>query len=243
MKESSKSGEPQKCLYDHMSLTRLVGHQFEDNTLLTTSLTHRSRLENNAANTHGANNERLEFLGDAVLSLVTANYLYRKFGYMNEGDLSRLRAQFVCQKNLSESAKRLGLGNYILSDKAMRASGSTHSKAILADTLEALIGAVFLDGGFPAAEAVIFNILGHPSSELTFIEKDAKTRLQEMVQADTKDAPRYVLLESSGPPHAPTFLVGVKVGNEIIATAKGENKKTAAQNAAVTALDLLAKQG
>ncbi|HXW53677.1 MAG TPA: ribonuclease III [Myxococcota bacterium] len=227
---------------DHTSLARLIDYQFKDITLLTTSLTHRSRLENSSANAHGPNNERLEFLGDAVLSLVTANHLYRKFGSMNEGDLSRLRAQFVCQKNLYEAAKNLGLGDYILSDKAMRISGSTQAKAILADALEALIGAVFLDGGLAAAEEVIFRILGYPATEMVRNEKDAKTRLQEMVQASTKNAPKYVVLESHGPPHAPTFLVGVTVGETIVAKAEGESKKTAAQNAAILALDLLSKR-
>jgi ribonuclease-3 len=219
------------------NLARAIGHTFFDLTLLDTALTHKSVLDKPVAHAHGLNNERLEFLGDAVLSLVTAYYLYRQNGLMNEGDLSRMRAQFVCQENLSRSAKDLSLGDFILSDKAMRASGSTNSKAILADALEALIGAVFIDGGLKVAEKVIFTILGYPSTHLGHIEKDAKTRLQEIVQAHIQEAPKYVVLESRGPAHAPTFVVGIKVDNEIIASAQGDSKKSAAQNAAVIALE------
>jgi len=229
--------------FDHQTLVYNLGYSFKDPSLLITAFTHRSKLESSGQNGHGANNERLEFLGDAVLSLVTANHLYRQHYHMNEGDLSRLRAQFVCEGNLTDAARSLGLGNYILSDKAMRSSGSTYSKAILADTLEALFGAVFLDGGLEAAEQVIFKILGHPFSQVNKADKDAKTKLQEMVQASLKDAPKYVVLESSGPPHAPTFVVGVKIKGEIVATAAGESKKIAAQAAAALAVAKIEKEG
>lgn len=239
MSESKKA----KVKNQHASLCKLIGYQFNDPSILTTALTHKSGVnKKEASNTHGPHNERLEFLGDAVLSLVTANYLYRHNGFMNEGELSRLRAQFVCQENLSLGGKNLTLGNFIMSDKAMRASGSTNTKAILSDAVEALIGAVFIDGGLSAAENVIFKILGFPSAKLLDVEKDAKTKLQEMVQATTQSAPRYVVLESSGPAHAPTFLVGVKIKDEIIATATGENKKVATQSAAIIALERLTQE-
>jgi ribonuclease-3 len=221
---------------DYRSLNQAIGYQFKDASLLSTALTHRSLLEKEPSCAHGINNERLEFLGDAVLSLVTASYLYQENGFLSEGDLSRMRAQFVCQNNLSQAARNLSLGNFIKSDKAMRMSGNNNSKAILADALEALIGAVFIDGGLPSAEQTIFKVLGYPSTKLAAVEKDAKTALQEIVQANFQDAPKYVLLESTGPAHAPTFVVGVKIKDELVAMAKGENKKSAAQNAAHLAL-------
>lgn len=217
-------------------LPKAIGYNFADPNLLLTALTHKSASDKDKNYGHGYNNERLEFLGDAVLSLVTANYLYRHNTSINEGDLSRMRAQFVCQENLSQAAKKMGLGEFIVSDKAMRASGSTNSKSILADALEAVIGAIFIDGGLLAAEEAILKMLGTPSTKLSAYPVDAKTKLQELVQASTQSAPRYILLSSSGPAHAPTFVVGVEVKGELIAEAQGENKKIAAQHAASQAL-------
>jgi ribonuclease-3 len=224
-------------LIDSSALSKTIGYNFQDPNLLLTALTHKSALKR-VTNAHGANNERLEFLGDAVLSVVAANYLYQQSDHLNEGALSRLRAQFICEDNLSLAAKRIGLGDFIHSDKAMRASGSNNSKAILADAMEAIFGAVFLDGGLKASEEVIFNVLGFPSCDVLESEKDFKTRLQEMVQANIQSAPQYVVLETSGPAHAPTFLVGVKIKESIVATGSGENKRRAAQNAASNALEM-----
>lgn len=221
------------------TLKKALAYEFNDETLLLTALTHRSASDKEISPPHGLNNERLEFLGDAVLSLVCANFLYQQNGFMSEGDLSRMRALYVCQENLSVAAKKLGLCDFIVSDKAMKASGSTNSKAILADALEAIIGAVFIDGGLKKAEEVIFTVLGTPSTKLSETEKDSKTKLQELIQASLHDAPKYIMLKASGPAHAPTFVVGVSVNNEILATAEGESKKSAAQHAAKRALEKL----
>lgn len=218
-------------------LERAIGYEFIDTSLLLLALRHKSFTDKEASTVHGLNNERLEFLGDAVLSLVTAHFLYRQDGFMSEGDLSRLRAQYVCQEHLSARATMLGLGDFILSDKAMRASGSNHSKSVLSDAMEAIFGAVFVEAGLGTAEKVIFTMLGEPSRKVATVDKDAKSKLQEIVQSMTQRAPKYVVLESQGPAHAPTFLVGVKVDDEIIATATGENKKIAAQKAACLALE------
>lgn len=230
-------GTKSQSLANHQALLKTIGYEFRDPTLLLTAITHKSAWGRGAINTHGANNERLEFLGDAVLSLVTANYLYKHNQYMNEGELSRLRAQFICQEHLSKAAKEIGLGDYLFSDKAMRVSGANNSKAILADAMEAIFGAVYIDGGIWAAEEVIIRLLGIPSNKLIENEKDYKTRLQEIVQANIQAAPKYVVLDSKGPAHAPTFLVGVKIRENIVATGSGENKRIAAQNAANNALE------
>ncbi|HXW60741.1 MAG TPA: ribonuclease III [Myxococcota bacterium] len=218
-------------------LCRAIDYQFSDFSVLKTALTHKS-----ASKTSGGclayHNERLEFLGDAVLSLVAAEYLYSNNHHFNEGELSRLRAQFVCQENLSQGAKKIELGKYIVTDKAMRASGSNNSPAVLADTLEALIGAVFMDKGLLEARQVIFSILGEPSLTLVECHKDAKTLLQELVQARLGQSPKYELLEKKGPAHAPTFVIGVKIDGMLKASAEGESKKVAGQNAAQVALKL-----
>lgn len=233
---NKNSSEDRDDLY---RLTKTLGYKFKDPTLLFTAITHKSALWRKAINSHGANNERLEFLGDAVLSLVAASHLYQRNSNMDEGDLSRLRAQYICQENLSRIAKEISLGDHLFSDKAIRGCGANNSKAILADALEAIIGAVFIDGGLSAAEELIFRLLGLPSNELAAMEKDHKTRLQELVQASTQSAPQYEVLNFSGPAHAPTFLVGVKINESIVATGSGENKRRAAQNAACMALEKL----
>lgn len=214
------------------TLSLSIGYEFRDSSLLDLALTHRSKI-------HGSNNERLEFLGDAVLSLITADFLYKHNGNINEGDLSRLRAQYVCKDNLAKGAKCIDLGSFILGDKAMRASGSNNSISVLSDALEAVFGAVYIDGGFLAAQKTIFKVLGEPSFKLFELQKDFKTKLQEKVQAKSQKSPSYILLEKKGPAHAPKFLVGVKVDGSVIATGVGENKRVAAQAAAASALSTL----
>lgn len=220
---------------DLSMLSRAIGYEFQDLSLLSMALTHRSaRLKDEED--EQVNNERLEFLGDAVLSLVTADFLYQSKKHLREGDLSRLRAQFVCQENLALGAQGIKLGEYLLSDKAMRSGGTLLTPGVLSDALEAIFGAVFLDGGLINARACIFAVLGEPSLKLCVLEKDAKTRLQELVQGALHQAPKYVVLEREGPAHAPSFLVGVKVKDKLLASARGENLKNAAQNAALLAL-------
>jgi ribonuclease-3 len=213
-------------------LAETLGYAFQDIALLSCALTHKSARKKKELE-HGINYERLEFLGDAVLSLVAADFLYAQKQHFTEGDLSRLRAQYVCQDNLSKAAEQLQLGAYIRSERTLR------SAAVLSDAVEALFGAVFIDGGLEAARQVIFHVLGEPSTKLKLIEKDAKTKLQEQIQASLHQAPKYVVLDKQGPAHAPTYVIGVKIDGEVVASASGEYMKTAAQNAAVQALEIL----
>jgi len=209
-----------------------LGYKFSDPMLLACALTHKSARKKESAE-HGINNERLEFLGDAVLSLVAANFLYTQKPHFSEGDLSRLRAQYVCQENLSKAAAKINLASYIKSDRPLR------SAAVLSDALEALFGAVYRDGGLAAAGQVIFRVLGEPSVRVTILDKDAKTKLQEIVQGSLHQAPKYTVLEKTGPAHAPTYVVGVNINSKLIASAAGENIKIAAQHAAEQALEIL----
>ncbi|MCA9507500.1 MAG: ribonuclease III [Myxococcales bacterium] len=217
-------------------LDRAIAYKFKDHSLLKLALMHKSARVKNNPSDQLINNERLEFLGDAVLSVITADFLYQNKKHLREGDLSRLRAQYVCQENLALGAQRIKLGDYLVSDRAMRAAGGNYTAAVLADALEAIFGAVYIDGGLDSARVTIFSVLGEPSLDLSTIEKDAKTRLQEIVQAHIHQAPKYIILDKSGPAHAPTFHVGIKVQDKIVASAHGENLKIATQNAAMIAL-------
>jgi ribonuclease-3 len=219
-------------MIQYSMLLKKLNYSFKNNKLLLCSLTHKSaaKKKNIEVDIH---NERLEFLGDAVLSLVAADFLYNQKQRFNEGDLSRLRAQFVCQDNLSKAARELNLGSYIISERTLR------SDAVLSDALEALIGAVFIDGGLEAAREVIFHVLGKPSLKLTILDKDAKTKLQELIQATYNKTPKYIVLEKKGPAHAPSFIIGVTINEQIISQAQGESIKGAAQKAAELALEIL----
>lgn len=219
-------------------LQRLIGHVFAKPKLLELALTHKSANSSIDSN-YGLNNERLEFLGDAVLSLVAANYIFCHFTSCQEGDLSKMRALFVCQENLSKTAQRLGLGQYITSDKSTHASGATNTKSILADALEAIIGAVFIDAGYHAAEKVVFNMLGYPVLAPKSAQIDAKTKLQEIVQASCHKTPKYTMISADGPDHAPVFTMGVSINDEILAEGQGSNKKIAMQHAAEVLLEKL----
>jgi len=211
-----------------INLSKIIGYDFNNQDLLKTALTHKSSNINN--------NERLEFLGDVVLSLVCSEFLFSKSA-LKEGELSRLRANFVCQEYLSQQARLINLQDFIISEQAMRRSGGLCLPSVLSDTLEAIFAAVYLDGGLEASKKVIFKVLGEPSLELGETFKDFKTKLQEALQGSGKNPPFYITLSTTGPDHAPTFLVAVMLDGEQLAQASGENKKAAEQNAAQKALE------
>jgi ribonuclease-3 len=182
-----------------------LGYEPRDGTLFAAALTHRSAA--------GPNNERLEFLGDAVLNLVSAHLLYRSFPEASEGDLSRLRARLVSREPLAEVAAQLELGAMLQLGTGELKSGGFRRQSILADALEALCGALFLDGGLGAAEAVITRLLGPRIAALPdpALLKDAKTRLQEYLQARSLAVPQYEVEGIEGEPHAQTFRVSCEV--------------------------------
>jgi ribonuclease-3 len=182
-----------------------LGYEPRDGALFAAALTHRSA--------PGPNNERLEFLGDAVLNLVSAHLLYRSFPAASEGDLSRLRARLVSREPLAEVAADLELGAMLQLGSGELKSGGFRRQSILADALEALCGALFLDGGLGAAEAVITRLLGPRIAALPdpALLKDAKTRLQEYLQARSLAVPQYEVEGVEGEPHAQTFRVSCEV--------------------------------
>ncbi len=213
-------------------LQRQLGHRFADASLLRQALTHRS---------HGQpNNERLEFLGDSVLNCVVAAMLYRHFTRIDEGDLSRLRANLVKQQSLYEIAQRLGLSQYLLLGEGELKSGGFRRPSILGDTLEAIVGAVFLDGGFEAAQSVIV-ALYRPVLETVdprTLGKDAKTLLQEYLQGKKLPLPVYAVVATHGAAHSQVFEVECAIPKlKIRVLGSGASRRAAEQAAARGALD------
>ncbi len=179
------------------------------------------------------NNQRLEFLGDAVLDFVVAEYLYKNYANKAEGDLTQIRARVVCEAALVEIAKRIDLGQYILLGRGEEMSGGRQRKSILADTVEAIIGAIYLDQGMESARSFILKHLEATIRATAGGEyQDHKSRLQEIVQARSRDNVYYQITEETGPAHAKIFVAGVFYNNELLASGQGKSKKEAEQNAA-----------
>lgn len=203
---------------------------YRDESLFSTALIHPSYAQENKA---GHNNQRLEFLGDAVLNFVTAEYLYNHYPEKAEGDLTRIRARVVCESALVEIAGQINLGAYILLGRGEEKSGGRQRKSILADTMEAVIGAVYLDQGIQSARDFILKHLEETIQQTADGEfRDFKSRLQEIVQARCSNNVYYDTIEESGPLHAKVFKVGVYYDNRLLASGSGRSKKEAEQCAA-----------
>jgi ribonuclease-3 len=211
-----------------------LGYDFNDNSLLDLALTHRSHSKDN--------NERLEFLGDAVLDLILSDTLYRRYSLMDEGNLSRMRASIVNEKSLSLVASQLLINEHLILGPGEMTSGGSQRDSILANTLEAILGAIFVDGGYHSVETIILKIFKDninsidPESDY----KDSKSQLQELLQQQQKDLPQYQLIETTGDKHDQEFLIECVIDNgNIITTATAKNIKTAEQKAASKALKKL----
>jgi|BioPla2DNA2_1021312.scaffolds.fasta_scaffold04035_6 ribonuclease-3 len=218
-----------------LELEKKIKYQFSDSSILVNALTH-SSYANEMRMSKGKNNERLEFLGDAVLELVTSEYVYTKHKDLTEGDLTKLRASIVCEPTLSACARDLDLGKYLFLGKGEDISGGRERSSILSDSLEALIGAIYLDGGFTNAKEFIthFILEDIKDKELFF---DSKTILQEIIQNNSKQQKiRYHLISEDGPDHNKIFTIAVYIGNEEIGIGTGRTKKAAEQEAANQAI-------
>lgn len=227
-----------KAEISYLTLEENIGYHFSDSCLLLHALTHSSYANEMRMNKEN-NNERLEFLGDAVLELVTSEYLYREYKDLAEGDLTKLRASIVCEQTLSSCARDLNIGQFLLLGKGEDASGGRIRESILSDALEAVIGAIFLDGGFTNAKEFIYDyvLLNIKNKELFF---DSKTILQEIIQNDNNNLKiRYKLLSENGPDHNKTFTIAVYVGNDQVGCGSGRTKKAAEQEAASEAIQKL----
>ncbi len=216
------------------SLEATIGHRFRDRAVLTASLMHRSYYSNNESSSVSRSNERMEFLGDSVLSLVVNDYLYHRYPDKSEGELTKMKSVVVSKQVLAHLAKKINLGAFVLvSDNAQRAGVSTMD-SVLSDTLEAVFGAVFIDGGFEAARRCILTVLPDNLNEVVYKEESInyKSLLQEYIQALHKVPPRYRVHSATGPDHDKEFIVEVVVKGSILGQGAGKTKKYAEQEAA-----------
>lgn len=220
-----------------LDFQKQAGLKFKDLRLLDLAFHHRSF--SNEHNNFHANNERLEFLGDSVLGLVAASYLYNSFKDRSEGDLAKIKASAVSEEALSKAAHCLNISKYLVLGKGEEMSGGREKKAILADALEAVIGAYYLDSGFKTAQKFVLNLLEKTISsvlEKKFIS-DYKSLLQELVQKKFKTVPKYELKKASGPDHDRTFWFSVSINGKVYGPLSGKTKKEAEQAVAKVAYE------
>lgn len=219
---------------------KVIGYTFKDLELLNRALIHTSYAnENNLP--HFKSNQRLEFLGDAVLDLIISEFIYKEYPDFPEGELTKIRANVVCESTLVKIALQLGLGNYIFLGRGEESTGGKERPSILADALEALIGAIYLDGGLQEARAFImkqfYDEVVDTAEKQNY--RDYKTALQELIQKDYSDRLYYEVISESGPDHDKVFTVQVKLKNNILGRGTGKSKKEAEQIAAKAALEEL----
>ena len=216
-------------------LETAIGYQFKNITLLQNALTH-SSYANERWHNSLLSNERLEFLGDSVLGMLVAEYLYRNFPNRPEGELTRMRADMVCEKTLAAAANRIGLGNHLLLGHGEEQGGGRSRDSILADAVESVIAACFLDGGIQAALQFVrqFILVEVPVTKLH--NADYKTQLQELVQQKKNQVLSYAMVGQSGPDHDKKFDVQVSLNGSVVGSGSGSSKKRAEQMAAQAAI-------
>jgi ribonuclease-3 len=220
---------------DFAELEAVLGHPFRDRALLEQALRHASWC-NEQQGERPADSQRLEFIGDAVLGLAVGHRLMARFPNGSERDLSVTRLQIVSEAGLSEVARQLGMGKWLLLGKGEEKSGGRDKPRILADAFEAIVGAVYLDGGFDAGAQTVGRLLGEKIETVELKNfYDFKTRLQELAQARLKATPTYVVLQELGPDHGKQFVVAVELAGEEWGRAIGKSKKEAEQLAAAEA--------
>ena len=226
---------------DLSQLQNFLNIRFNNPAILEKAFTHRSYL--NEVKTVKESNERLEFLGDAVLGFIVSSNIYRARVTDTEGDLTNLRSYIVKTESLAKAAGALNLGKFLRLSRGEEITGGRQNPQLLANTFEALLGAIFIDQGLKEAEELVnkFLLPGFEQELESGPPKDNKSALQELVQTKTKTSPHYKILRTTGPDHAKQFVVGVFMNGKEIGTGKGPNKQTAEEEAAKEALDKLAK--
>lgn len=213
-------------------------YTFKNKDLLKNALVHKSYIKKGEA---PVNNERLEFLGDSVLGFSVAEYLYKNYSLLPEGELTKIRSTVVCESCLYRVAKKIGLGEEIYMGKGEEQTSGRNRPSILSDAMEAIFAAIFLDGGIDAAKSVVLDLLMDEILQAVSGRdaKDYKTMLQELVQKDGAPAPGYMLIKEEGPDHDKTFTSAVLVGGKVLGKGLGKTKKEAEKEAAKTALEVL----
>ena len=223
-------------------LQERIGYSFQNIILLEQAVSHSSYINEHRRIRH-TDNERLEFLGDAVLELTTSDYLYHEYPQMPEGEMTKLRASLVCEPTLAMCARALSLPEHLLLGKGEELTGGRGRNSVVSDALEAVIGAIYLDGGFEKAKTFVRRfILNDIENKKLFF--DSKTYLQEIAQVQYKNEEiRYELIREEGPDHAKLFVMQVKIGDRMLGEGTGSTKKGAEQEAAYNALLTLAQAG
>lgn len=228
------------CMTDFTELYKKLDYTYEDESLLNQALTHSSYV-NDYGMKKTDSNERLEFLGDAVLGATVANRLYSKYPDMNEGALTKLRAKIVCEQSLSDVAKSLNLGDYLNLSKGEISDNGREKPSILSDAMEAVIGSMYLDGGHEAVAKFIVRILGptlKAAEEGTYMV-DSKSKLQKILQKKGSVTIEYIVREEIGVPHDKIFVIDVNCDGVRLGTGRGKNKKAAEMAAAKNAMSNL----
>ena len=232
----------EKPMSDIDPLQNSLAYLFNDISILEQALTHRSYI-NEHPGTEASHNERLEFLGDAVLNLALSDILLRRFPDLPEGTLSKMRAGQVNEKKLAELSVQLGLGAYLLIGRGEEITGGRQKTSLLANAFEAVLGAIYWDGGFPSAADFVGCLFQSQSGDdLDKSSQDYKTLLQEYCQGNLKTVPVYRVFREEGPDHKKIFFMEVKVTDQVISTGRGKTKKEAQQKGAEKALLILKAQ-
>ena len=220
-------------------LEEKISYHFQDKHLLAQALTHSSYANEHRLD-HNHCNERLEFLGDAVLEIVTSDFLYHKYTEKPEGDLTKIRASIVCEPTLAYCAEAINLGSYLFLGKGEDATGGRNRNSVVSDAMEAVIGAIYLDGGFASAKEYIHRfILNDIEHKQLFY--DSKTILQEIIQSRQDGELSYEILKEEGPDHNKNFTVDARVNGKVMGQGSGHTKKAAEQAAAYQAIRVLKK--
>ncbi len=217
-------------------LQKRIGYNFKDESLLRTALTHSSYANEKLNN--GDCNERLEFLGDSVLGVITADYFYHNHNHLPEGEMTKKRAACACEKSLFSFAKEIELGKHLYLGRGEENSGGRKRMSILADAFEAVIAAIYLDGGLEQARKFVLDFV-RKAADQQMRFKDYKTELQEVIQRNPDEHLSYVLVGESGPDHDKCFEVEVNLNSNVIGCGVGRSKKIAEQQAAKQALELM----
>ncbi|MCD7727930.1 MAG: ribonuclease III [Ruminococcus sp.] len=216
---------------------KIIGYSFKDKNLIYTALSHSSFA--NEKKKQRKSNERLEFLGDSVLSIIVSDYIFEHYTFLPEGELTKIRASLVCEKALFEFAKQIRLGDFIMLGKGEINTGGRTRPSILADAFEAVIAAIYLDGGLEAAKKHVLRFIPKDLDPKHYQITDYKTVLQEIIQRNPEETVEYVLTGEKGPDHDKEFTVAVMLNSNVIGEGKGKSKKSAEQMAAKQALDLM----
>ena len=223
---------------DSATLEKRIGYEFKDKELLKNALTHSSFASENKLG-YSANNERLEFIGDAYVDAVVGMRLFEILSDAHEGSLSRYRADVVCEASLSDAARAIGLGDFLYLGRGEDSSGGRDKPSILADAFEALLGAIIIDSGYIDCKEVIIRLLGDKIEQAATgaLSRDFKTKLQEKVQEKSSNsAISYKVTDEKGPDHNKIFTVSVSINGEVLGTGQGSSKARAEQAAAEDAL-------